>query len=204
MQYQLSKRLVPHRCLSSSPGEHTIERLSPSYLLLLATLFLLLPLPFSLGLSFLSLSGSTHFAGDIKCDVGMYVDENHIVYTKPPRAHVYTRARLLCGVLGPGGRTAVPATLSRLRPLHMPLHTHIMDRPSVPLSPVAALSSGSLARFVSLARAAAVYTSGTSVGRRYTALPGAAASWTRVPCRSPLTSPPPPPPAPGLLYRQYI
>lgn len=174
---------LPHRT-------STIERLSPNHLPLHACSFSSSHLSFPLCLSFLSLSGSTHFAGGIKCDVGIYVDENHIVYTNRARVHVCTRVRPPCGVLGPRGRTAVPATLSRPRPLHMPLHTHIMDRPFVPLSPIAALSSGSLARLVSLARAVAVYTSGTSVGRRYTALAGAAASWTRVPCRSTLTSPP--------------
>lgn len=98
--------------------------------------FLLLLLSFPLYLSFRSLYGPTHFAGSIKCDVGIYVDENHIVYTNRARAHVYTCVRPPCGVLGPRGRTAVPATLSRPRPLHMPLHTHIMDRPSVPFSPI--------------------------------------------------------------------
>lgn len=130
---------LPHRT-------STIEPLSPNHLPLHACSFSSSHLSFPLCLSFLSLSGSTHFAGGIKCDVGIYVDENHIVYTNRARVHVCTRVRPPCGVLGPRGRTAVPATLSRPRPLHMPLHTHIMDRPSVPLSPIAALSSGSLAR----------------------------------------------------------
>lgn len=191
---------LPHR--TSTQSSVSLR----AYLPLLARSFSYSLFP-SLCLSFLSLSGSTHFAGGIKCDVGIYVDENHIVYTNlRARVHVYTRVRPPCGVLGPRGRTAVPATLSRPRPLHMPLYTHIMDRPSVPLSLVAALSSDSLARFVSLARAVVVYTSGTSVGRRYTALARAAASWTRVPCRSPLTSPPPPAPVcyTDNIFRKHV
>lgn len=59
----------------------------------------------------------------------------HSIHSTCPR--VYTRVCPPCDVLGPRGRTAVPATLSRPRPLHMPLHTHILDRPSsVPLSPI--------------------------------------------------------------------
>lgn len=164
--------------------------------------FLLLLLSFPLCLSFRSLYGPTHFTGGIKCDVGIYVDENHIVYTNRARAHVYTCVRPPCGVLGPRGRTAVPATLSRPRPLHMPLHTHIMDRPSVLLS----LIGGT---FLRLARSLRFPRScRCSIHERNECRETIHRS-----CRSyclldprplPLYPTSPPPTALGVLYRQYI
>lgn len=202
MRYQLSKRLA-HRCLSLPHRTSTQSSASlSSYLPLLARYFSYSLSP-SLSVSHFSPSSILLISQAALSATSRYMWMRIIQYTPTSaRAHVYTRVRLPCGVLGPRGRTAVPATLSHPRPLHMPLHTHIMDRLFVPLLPVAALSSSSLARFVSLTRAVAVYTSGTSVGRRYTALAGAAASWTR----SPLTSPLPPAPVcyTDNIFRKHV
>lgn len=122
------------------------------------------------------------------------MDENHIVYTNfCARSHVYTCASSVRCAWASGTYCCPSNPVSPSTTTHAITHPHHGQtvRLSFSLSPVAALSSGSLARFVSLARAVAVYTSGTSVGRRYTALAEAAASWTRVSCRSPLTSPAP-------------
>lgn len=201
VRYQLSKRLVPHRCLSSSPDEHTIELLSelpPSP----RTLFL--PLCFS----FLSLSDSTHFAGGIKCDVGIYVDENHIVYTNPcgrSRSREYTCAPSVRCAWASGTYCCPSNPVSPSTTTHAITHAYHGQtvRPPLACRGTFLRFARSLARFVSLARAVAVYTSGTNVGRRYTALAGAAASWIRVPCRSP-----PSPPAPVCytdnIFRKHV
>lgn len=63
---------------------------SSSYLPLLARYF---SHSHSHSLSVSHFSPSTHFAGGIKCDVGIYVDENHIVYTNlRGRSREYTCA----------------------------------------------------------------------------------------------------------------